>query len=290
MAPSSSTRSSSEAAALAGKVVLITGASSGIGRATAQALGSHGATLYLAGRSESLYREACSELRALGAVAEFLPLELADLGSVRACAQRFLQLGQPLHVLINNAGLAGAHGLTRDGFELAFGVNHLGHFLLTELLLERLTSSAPSRVVNVASVAHYDAKGIDWGALRRPTRSLTGLPEYAVSKLCNVLHAGELSTRLAGTGVRTYSLHPGVIASDVWRNVPWGVRHVMRLFMRSNAEGAKALVHCAVSDEAGRQSGLYYDAGRQTEASVLARDAALAARLRDRSREWTGLG
>jgi retinol dehydrogenase 12 len=221
---------------------------------------------------------------------EHLPLELEELGSVRACAERFLTLGRPLHVLINNAGLAGSRGLTRDGFERAFGVNHLGHFLLTELLLERLTSSAPSRVVNVASVAHYDATGIDWEALRRPTRSMTGLPEYAVSKLCNVLHASDLAARLSRSGVRVYSLHPGVIASEVWRNIPWGVRHLMKLFMSSNAEGARTLLHCAASATAGRESGLYYDGCQPRAPSALASDAALAALLREKSREWSGLG
>ena len=115
------------------------------------------------------------------------PLDLADLASVRRCAAEFLARGEPLHVLINNAGVGGARGLTKDGFELAFGINHLGHFALTTALLDCLAASAPARVVTVSSDSHYQAKGIDFEAVRRPTASRTGLREYAVSKLGNVL-------------------------------------------------------------------------------------------------------
>lgn len=274
---------------LAGRSFLITGASTGIGRATALALGARGATLYLAGRSEERHAVVLAELRARGASARHLPLDLADLGSVRACAARFLALEAPLHVLVNNAGLAGSHGLTRDGFERTFGVNHLGHFLLTELLLERLVRSAPSRIVNVSSNAHYHARGIDWAALRRPTRSLTGMREYEVSKLCNVLHAVELAERLRGSGVTTCSLHPGLIASDIWRSVPWGIRQLMALFMRSNEAGAATSLYCATAPAAAAEGGLYYDDCRPRAASALALDAELARELAARSREWTGL-
>jgi NAD(P)-dependent dehydrogenase (short-subunit alcohol dehydrogenase family) len=272
---------------LARRTILITGANTGIGRATALALGARGATLYLAGRSEERHRPVLDELRAAGARVEFLPLDLAKLASVRQCAERFLALGVPLHVLINNAGVAGTRGLTQDGFERTFAINHLGHFLLTELLLDRIASSAPSRIVNVSSKAHYKVRAIDWEALRRPTATRTGLSEYGVSKLCNVLHTSELAQRLHGTGVTTYSLHPGVIASDVWRTVPWGVRHLIRLFMRSNDEGAQTSIHCATSDAAASQTGLYYDESAPKTPSVLARDAALARELAERSREWT---
>src|SRR5204862_3207290 len=109
-------------------------------------------------------------------------LDRGVLKSVRACAEEFLRTGEPLHALINNAGLAGGRGMTESGFELAFGTNYVGPFLLTALLLDRLRESAPARVVNVASVGHYRAAGIDYDAVRQRTKSLTGLPEYAVSK------------------------------------------------------------------------------------------------------------
>ncbi len=274
---------------LENRTILITGANTGIGRATAVALAKRGATLYLAGRAEERHRDVLAEVRAAGNEATYLPLDLGDLHSVRACAKRFLALDEPLHVLLNNAGLAGSPGITTDGFERAFGVNYLGHFLFTELLLERLQDSAPGRIVNVASGSHYGAKSIDWDALRQPTRTRTAIQEYQVSKLCNVLHAKHLSTRLKGTGVTTYSLHPGVIASDVWRTVPWGVRHVMRLFMKSNEKGAATSLHCATAKEAARQSGLYYDECKPKEPSRLANDPALANALYSKSIEWVGL-
>jgi retinol dehydrogenase 12 len=275
---------------LADRSILITGASTGIGRATALELGRRGAALYLAGRSEERHAEVLAELRAMGARARYLSLDLGDLSSVRACAAQFLALDVPLHVLLNNAGLAGSRGLTQDGFERTFGVNHLGHFLLTELLLERIVRSAPSRIVNVSSKAHYNARGIDWSLLQQPTRSRIGMREYEVSKLCNVLHAAELAERLRGSGVTSYSLHPGVIASDVWRNVPWGIRQLMLLFMRSNEEGAATSLHCATAPEAAAESGLYYDDCRPVAASPLALDRELARALDSQSRAWTGLG
>jgi NAD(P)-dependent dehydrogenase (short-subunit alcohol dehydrogenase family) len=271
---------------LHGRTVLITGASSGIGRASAVALARQGASLVLAGRSQERHQNVLAETRAAGAKVRFLELDLGELRSVRACAERFLALDEPLHVLLNNAGLAGSRGLSADGFERTFGINHLGHFLLTELLLERLRRSAPSRIVNVSSKAHLGPRGIDWSALREPTKSRTGFPEYAVSKLCNVLHAKHLAQRLAGSGVNTYALHPGVIASDVWRHVPWGLRQLMLLFMDSNEQGAATSLHCAASEAAAAQTGLYYDSSKPAAASPLADDAALQATLHERSLEW----
>ena len=270
-----------------GRTVLITGANTGIGRATAVALAQRGAELYLAGRSEERHRETLAEVRAAGGQGTFLPLDLGDLDSVRACARQFLSLDRPLHVLLNNAGLARSRGTTADGFERTFGVNHLGHFLLTELLLDSLKQSAPSRIVNVASHAHYSAKGIDWDALRQPTRSMSGLPEYSVSKLSNILHAKALARRLEGTGVAACAVHPGVIASDVWRNVPWGIRHLIRMFMQSTQEGAATSIYCATSEAIPAHSGEYFAECRPKDPSALARDPALATELYETSLAWT---
>jgi len=274
---------------LAGKTILITGANTGIGRATALALGARGAGLYLACRSATRTQPVIDALRARGSAAEFLELDLADLASVRRCADAVLDRVERLDVLLNNAGLAGQRGRTKDGFELAFGVNHLGHFLLTELLLDRLIASAPSRVVNVSSRSHYSAKSIDWEALQKPTASITGLPEYGVSKLCNVLHAKDLAKRLEGRGVTTYSVHPGTIASDVWRRVPWPVRPLLKLFLKSTAHGALTSIHCATSPEVAAESGLYYDDCRVKRPNRLALDVDLAVELRERSQAWSGL-
>jgi len=273
------------------RTFLITGANTGIGRETTRALARRGARLYLACRSEASGREAIEEIagetgnRAL----ELLSLDLGDLDSVRRCAEAFLAAGEPLHVLINNAGVAGSRGMTASGFERMFGTNHVGPFLLTGLLLERLRSSAPARIVNVASVAHYGANGIDWAAVRRPTRSFTGMREYSVSKLANVLHAQELARRLEGTRVTTYSLHPGVIASDIWRRVPWPVRPLMKRRMDSPEHGARTSLYCATAPELAGESGRYYDDCRPKEPGAAA-TAALAAELWRRSCEWTGVG
>jgi retinol dehydrogenase-12 len=274
---------------LDGRTFLITGANTGIGKETARALASRGARVHIACRSEDKGRNAIEEIAAQTGSRELglLLLDLGDLESVRACAQEFLARGEPLHVLINNAGVAGKHGKTASGFEAAFGANHIGPFLLTSLLLDRIRESAPARIVNVASTAHYGARGIDFDAVRNPTRTITGMREYSVSKLANVLHAGELARRLENTGVTTYSLHPGVVASDIWRRVPWPVRAVMKRRMISPEEGARTPLYCATAPELANQSGLYYDecAVAQPGAAVT---ASLAAELWRRSADWVG--
>jgi retinol dehydrogenase 12 len=276
---------------LDGRTFLITGANTGIGRETARALAGRGARLYLAVRSEERGRQAIEEISTQtgNRDLELLSLDLGDLESVRRCAEAFLATGEPLHVLINNAGLAGARGLTASGFEIAFGTNHVGPFLLTALLLDRLRSSAPARIVNVASIAHYNAPGIDWDAVRRPTRSFTGMREYSVSKLANVLHARELARRLEGAGVTTYSLHPGTIASDIWRRVPWPLRPLMKRRMRTPEQGARTSIYCATSDELTGQTGGYYVDCRPKRPAASVTDT-LAAELWRRSGEWTGVG
>ena len=276
---------------LGGRTFLVTGANTGIGRETARSLAARQAKVFLACRSEARARPVIDEI-----VAEtgneslsFLPLDLGDLGSVRACAAAFLATGEPLHVLINNAGLGGRRGLTTSGFELAFGTNYVGPYLLTGLLLDRLRESAPARIVNVSSGAHHDASGIDFDAVRRPTKSITGLTEYAVSKLANVLHAQELARRLDGDGVTTYALHPGVVASDIWRRVPWPARSLMKLRMLSPQEGATTSLYCATAPELAEQSGHYYDDSSRRQPAAAATPQ-LAAELWARSAGWVGSG
>ncbi len=186
---------------LDGRTFLVTGANTGIGKETARALADRGARVLLACRSQVNGRRAIEEIAAQtgNRRLELLALDLGNFDSVRACAQAFLARDEPLHVLINNAGLAGRRGMTSSGFELAFGTNHVGPFLLTSLLLDRLRESAPARIVNVASGAHFGATGIDFEAVRKPTRTITGMREYSISKLANVIHAQELARRLDGT-------------------------------------------------------------------------------------------
>ena len=273
---------------LAGRVALITGANTGIGLVTARELAARGAHVFIACRSIEKAQAAADEIRnATGnAHVEVLALDLGDFASVRLCAKVFLARDLPLHLLINNAGLAGAKGLTKSGCELAFGTNHLGPFLLTQLLLDRVKLSAPARIVNVASRAHIRVSGIDFDAVTKPTKGKAGLPEYGVSKLANVLFSAELGRRLAGTGVTTYALHPGVVASDVWRELPQPFRALAKLFMSSVEEGAATTLYCAISPEVSAQSGLYYDKCSVKEPSKVGQDAALAAELWWRSEDW----
>lgn len=272
---------------LNGRTFLITGANTGIGYATAEALATRGGRIYLACRSAAKGEAAVAAIkRSTGndAVA-LLSLDLADLDSVRACAASYLALGEPLDVLINNAGLGGRQGVTKQGFELAFGVNHLGHFLLTTALLDRLKGSAPARVVNVSSVLHYAPRGIDFEALRRRGRGIAGLRQYGVSKLCNVLFTQELARRLDGTGVTAYAVHPGHVASDIWRRVPRPVRPLFTSRMISTTEGARTSLYCATSEEPAGASGRFYDKCAERAPSRVATPE-LAAALWKRSEEW----
>jgi retinol dehydrogenase-12 len=267
---------------------LITGGNTGIGYATGAELARRGERVYLACRSSSSGTAAVAAIRAASgnSAVSFLQLDLADLDSVRSCAAAFLALDEPLHVLINNAGVAGRQGVTAQGFELAFGVNHLGHFLLTSLLRERLVASAPARVATVSSDAHYQARSIDWDELRRRGHGITAMHQYAVSKLCNVLFAQELARQLEGTGVTTYALHPGVVASDIWRRIPWPVRPLVTRRMLSVEEGAQTSLYCATSPDVAADTGRFYEKCAPREPSEVATPS-LAAELWQRSAEWT---
>ncbi|MSP25700.1 MAG: SDR family oxidoreductase [Myxococcales bacterium] len=274
---------------LTGRSCLVTGANTGIGRVTAVELARRGAKVWLAGRSAERTMPVVEEIaRAHGPErAEFLKLDLGSLASVRSAAETFLARGEPLHVLVNNAGLAGQRGITADGFELHLGTNHVGHFLFTLLLKSRLVESAPARVVTVASVAHYKARGIDLAEARKSTKTFVGMAEYQESKLANVLFSAELGRRLAGSGVTTYALHPGVVASDVWRRLPWPARQLAKLFMLTNEDGAKTSLHCATAPELATETGKYYDACREKTPSRQARDLDLARTLWEQTERWT---
>ena len=232
---------------LAGRAFLVTGANTGIGRVTALELARRGGVVTLAGRSEERTRPVLDEIAAAGGKASFLQLDLADLSATARAAKTFLDSGARLDVLVNNAGLAALRGLTKDGFEMAFGTNHLGPFLFTTLLLPRVREGAAPRIVNVASGSHYQAKGIDWDALRQTTRTISGMPEYEVSKLCNVLFTKELARGRAGAGVHSYSLHPWTVASDIWLRIPWPLDSFLNLFFISNEDGALPSLSCATS-------------------------------------------
>ena len=277
---------------LEGKTFIVTGATSGIGKITARELAKLGAHVILACRSVAKAQPIVDELvRETGnSKLEAVELDLGDLDSVRRCAEQLNARGIPIHGLINNAGLAGSRGTTKDGFEIQFGTNHLGHYLFTRLLLDRIKASGPARIVNVASHSHYSVKQIDWTALREKTKTPTALKEYGVSKLANVLFTKELARRLEGSNVTTYALHPGVVATDVWRKVPAPVRWVMKRFMITPEQGAQSTLRCATAPELATETGRYYDEkGREKKPNHLADDVALAGELWMKSAEWTGL-
>jgi retinol dehydrogenase-12 len=253
----------------AGRTFLVTGANTGIGRATAAGLARQGGRVFVASRSREKGEEAVAGIKASTGndAVWYLPLDLADLDSVRACASAFLARGEPLHGLVNNAGVVRARGLTKQGFELMFGVNHLGHFVLTNALLDCLTASAPARVVTVSSDSHYAARGIDFEALR------------------HVLFSQELARRTAGSGVTTYALHPGVVASDIWRRVPWPIRPLMMRRMLTVDQGAATSLYCATSPDVAQDSGKFYEKCAERAPSKVATPE-LAAELWKRSEEW----
>jgi NAD(P)-dependent dehydrogenase (short-subunit alcohol dehydrogenase family) len=274
-------------------VALITGANAGIGQVTAIELAKKGIHVVMATRSEQSTQPLLKQIRQMTRSPEsarWLPLDLADLDSVRACAQSFLALNLPLRYLINNAGVAGARGLTKQGFEWAFGVNHLGHFLLTRLLLDRLKQTPEARVVTVASRAHLLAlRGISWDTLQRTTQSLTTAKEYGVSKLANILFSAELGRQLLGSGVSSYSVHPGVVSTSLWRHVPKFLLPVLNMRPMLTAEqGARTTLHC-VLDAPQTETGLYYADSRVQTPSKIAQDPELARRLWEHSMQWTAV-
>jgi retinol dehydrogenase 12 len=270
---------------LSGRTALVTGANTGIGFVTAMELARVGARVHLACRNEEKARAAMERIRAEVPEAdlEFLSLDLDSLVAVRASAAAFLATGEPLNLLINNAGLVG-RGTTKDGFEKTFGVNHIGVFLFTTLLLDKLKESTPSRIVNVASNAHTRTRGIDLDGVRRATPSGTGFGQYAQSKLANVLFSAELASRLEGTGVLTVSLHPGAIATDVWRDIPGPFRWFLKLSLLSVEDGARTTLHCATA--ADLQTGAYYAKERVTKTSAAGADRELGRALWAASEEW----
>jgi NAD(P)-dependent dehydrogenase (short-subunit alcohol dehydrogenase family) len=276
---------------LSGTNALVTGANTGIGLVTARELARAGAKVWLACRSKDKGEAAIAQIRQQvpNANLEFLALDLGSLAGVRQSAAQVVSLGVPLHLLVNNAGLAGSRGQTTDGFELHFGTNHLGPYLLTRLLLPALQLAGTARVVCVASRAHYDPKVFDFTNLRQSTPTVAGFREYGVSKLCNVLFVKALSKRLAGTGISVYSLHPGVIASDIWRRIPQPFRWLALQFMLTTDQGAETSLYCATEPSIANESGLYYDACAQRKPSRLARDEELAEKLWQQSAEWVGL-
>lgn len=276
---------------LSGKTFVITGANTGIGKITATDLARHGARMILACRSLGKTQPVIDEIkRETGNDnIEFVALDLGDLASVRTAAAEIIAKNLPLHGLINNAGLV-ARGQTKDGFELTFGTNHIGHYLFTRLLLDRLKQAGTARIVNVSSNSHFRAKSIDWAAQTKPTKSVTAMNEYEVSKLANVLFTKELARRLEGTGITTYAVHPGVVATDVWRRIPPPFRWLVKRFMLTPEQGAQSTIVAATDPALASHSGRYYTVGgKEKDPNKVSLDVDLQKTLWNKSAEWTGL-
>ncbi len=276
-------------AELAEKTFVITGANTGIGRANALALAERGAgRIVIAARSRERTEPVMDAIRAKSPSCDvrFVALDLTSLEAVKKAAETILEMDLTIDVLIDNAGVAGVRGETKDGFELAWGTNHVGHYLFTEKLLPLVKRAPQGRVVIVSSQGHYRAKGIDWDAVRGMTRTVTAFPEYCVSKLANVLYASELARRLADTKVTTYSLHPGGVASDIWsrRLGPFAV--LLKPFLITNEEGQKTQLRCETDPALAKETGLYYDKEQPKTPSRLARSVELQDELRSRSEAW----
>ncbi len=280
---------------LEGRTALVTGATRGIGRAAAFALGRRGARLVLVARDPQRGEEMAATLRRETG-RDDVTLLLADLSSqaqIRQLAKDFLATGRPLHVLLNNAGvILQRRTETVDGLEATFAVNHLGYFLVTNLLLERLRESAPARIVNVASDAHHWAGGrLDFDDLQSEQR-YSPMRVYARSKLANILFTRELARRLAGSGVTANALHPGFVGSNFGRDNGALARLgllLARPFARTPEKGAETAVWLCAAPELVETTGRYFHDCRPRWPKRFAQDDADARRLWQVSEALTGL-
>ncbi|XP_020289410.1 retinol dehydrogenase 11-like [Pseudomyrmex gracilis] len=280
-------KSCTSTARLDGKIAVITGANTGIGKETAREFYRRGARVLLACRNVEKAKMALEDIKnnpfssngrqnkqfaeKLGEL-EIYPLDLCSLKSIRECAKSILSKEPAIHLLINNAGvMMPPYEITKDGFELQFQSNYLGHFLLTMLLLPKIQLSAPGcRIVNVSSLAHYfgnihfnDLNMKDFFKLTRPLRA------YGQSKLANILFTKELARRLKEAnidGINVYSLHPGVVRTELGRSfnktiIPGATlffRYVMLPFIKNPMQGAQTTIYCAISENTANETGLYY--------------------------------
>ena len=278
---------------MGGKVALVTGGTSGIGKATAMALSAMGADVAVVGRDRERGERAAAEIRAQ--TGGRVDLALADLSSqaeVRALAEEFKRRYDRLDVLVNNAGLVqSTRTETVDGLESTFAINHLASFLLTNLLLDMLKQSAPSRVVTVSSEAERWGN-IDFDDLQSKNK-YRGFPVYGMTKLANIMFTYELAERLKGTGVTATCMHPGAVNTRFGTNNRGPMTILFRAFkpfMRTPEQGADTVIWLASSPEVEGVSGRYYADRKPLEPKKIANDPAARRRLWEESERLTGLG
>jgi retinol dehydrogenase-14 len=276
------------------KTILITGATSGIGLEASVALARLGARMVLVGRDPARTEASVKDVKARSGSNQVSHLlcDFSSQAAIRRLAETVLAQHDRLDILINNAGgVNKARRLTVDGIETTFAVNHLGYFLLTNLLLDLLVRSAPARIVTVASIGHrratldFDDLGFEHGyAIMRA---------YTRSKLANVLFAAELARRLEGTGVTSNSLHPGSVATNIWSGAPLWAKPIISLLMRPSfippEKGAEIVVKLAADPGLEGVTGRYFEDGKPVAPAPLAQDEAVAKRLWQVSAGLVGL-
>ncbi|KAJ0067905.1 hypothetical protein NL108_011687 [Boleophthalmus pectinirostris] len=276
---------------LDGKTVLITGGNSGIGKEAAVALVNRGARVIIACRDVEKAEKAVREIkfRSHSLNVAHMELDLANLRSVRDFCKKFLQAEKRLDILINNAGMPSVLDWTDDGFSMCFGVNHLGHFLLTNLLLPRLKECAPSRVVTL-TCSIYKYQKLDFQDLNY---NLLPFFTYSRSKLANIYFSQELAHITEGKGVTSYAVHPGFVQSGWTCHYSFLFRMlmevVMRMFFVSCEVGAQTVVYCAVSEEAAKHSGGYFVDCKPANLRPFARDAGVSKKLWEASERLVNL-
>lgn len=263
--------------------VMVTGPSSGIGREVSLALARLGFHVIAAGRSPERVGVVVDRIVSEGGSAEYLHLDLTSLASARQAAATFENSGRKLDVLINNAGIGISRGITGDGFQLQFGVNHLGHFMLFQALRRTLAHGA--RIVQVASEMHQRSRGINFAILEQRTPLFGGIDAYSTSKLANVLFARELARRMPEW--RSFAVHPGMVDTGIF---PAPVRPLIRRRLLTPAQGAETIVWCATEPELADTSGGYFWKRKERDPSAIATDDDLAAELWGRSERWCGMG
>jgi retinol dehydrogenase-14 len=275
-----------------GKTVLVTGGTSGIGFEAAISLARLGARITIVGRDAAKAERSAALIgERSGREIAALACDFSSQASIRKLAAEVLARYPRLDVLVNNAGgVWKSRSLTVDGIESTFAVNHLGYFLLTNLLLDRIVASGPARIVNVASIGHRRAS-MDFADLGYE-KGYFVMKAYMRSKLGNVLFTNELARRLAGRGVTVNSLHPGSVATNIWSGAPGWAKPIITLLLRpffiSAAKGAERVVQLATSPDLDAVTGAYFEDGRAVTPSRLALDEALAKRLWTVSAELVG--